>query len=284
MKRMICEICGSSDFIKENGLFLCQSCGAKYSLEEARKIMTDVDEETESTPEHASNDKKANGKMNKKLLVVAIIVIALAIAAVIAFSVIPSSKCGIEGCDEKQLENSEYCETHTCHADGCYNKVDGGEYCETHTCSYDGCTNYAANSTYCKEHTCKVNGCNDGISGKSSYCLTHKCKESDCNKKGSFDGYCKNHALNNSGLPSSFVDYAKYCGESTKEILENYTYGGTFNNPGSDLNGWTVVNRKNSAVFFLIEPTAPYEICYAEKNNPGAFLVWSNGAPASDGV
>ena len=39
MKRLTCEICGSIDLIKQNGVFECQSCGCKYSVEEARKLM-----------------------------------------------------------------------------------------------------------------------------------------------------------------------------------------------------------------------------------------------------
>ena len=36
---IVCEMCGSSNLIKQNGVFVCQSCGIKYSLEEARKLM-----------------------------------------------------------------------------------------------------------------------------------------------------------------------------------------------------------------------------------------------------
>ncbi len=39
MKRLTCEVCGSTDIMKENGIFVCQACGCKYSLEEARKMM-----------------------------------------------------------------------------------------------------------------------------------------------------------------------------------------------------------------------------------------------------
>ena len=41
IKALVCEMCGSTDLIKQNGLFVCQSCGIKYSLEEARKMMID---------------------------------------------------------------------------------------------------------------------------------------------------------------------------------------------------------------------------------------------------
>ena len=39
MKRLTCELCGNTNFLKENGLFVCQDCGCQYSLEEAKKIM-----------------------------------------------------------------------------------------------------------------------------------------------------------------------------------------------------------------------------------------------------
>lgn len=36
----MCEICGSNDLLKDNGVFVCQHCGTKYSVEEAKKIMS----------------------------------------------------------------------------------------------------------------------------------------------------------------------------------------------------------------------------------------------------
>lgn len=39
MKQMTCELCGSTDLVKQDGMFVCQSCGCKYTLEEARKLM-----------------------------------------------------------------------------------------------------------------------------------------------------------------------------------------------------------------------------------------------------
>lgn len=39
MKALTCEMCGSSDLLKENGVFVCQACGTKYSVEEAKKMM-----------------------------------------------------------------------------------------------------------------------------------------------------------------------------------------------------------------------------------------------------
>ena len=39
MRQIKCEMCGSTDLIKTDGVFVCQSCGTKYSVEEARKMM-----------------------------------------------------------------------------------------------------------------------------------------------------------------------------------------------------------------------------------------------------
>ena len=39
MKRLTCEMCGSTDLLKQDGVFVCQSCGTKYSVEEAKKMM-----------------------------------------------------------------------------------------------------------------------------------------------------------------------------------------------------------------------------------------------------
>lgn len=39
MKKICCELCGSNDFVKDGGMFVCQSCGTKYTLEEAKKLM-----------------------------------------------------------------------------------------------------------------------------------------------------------------------------------------------------------------------------------------------------
>lgn len=43
MKQLVCEMCGSTDLLKEEGVFVCQSCGCKYSVEEAKKMMVEVE-------------------------------------------------------------------------------------------------------------------------------------------------------------------------------------------------------------------------------------------------
>ena len=42
MKQLTCEMCGSTDLMKQDGVFVCQSCGTKYSVEEAKKMMVEV--------------------------------------------------------------------------------------------------------------------------------------------------------------------------------------------------------------------------------------------------
>ncbi len=42
MQPLTCELCGSNDIIKQDGLFVCQHCGTKYTLEEAKKMLDSV--------------------------------------------------------------------------------------------------------------------------------------------------------------------------------------------------------------------------------------------------
>ena len=41
MKQLTCEMCGSNDLLKQDGVFVCQTCGTKYSVEEAKKMMVE---------------------------------------------------------------------------------------------------------------------------------------------------------------------------------------------------------------------------------------------------
>lgn len=49
MKVIICEMCGSTNLIKQDGVYVCQSCGTKYSVEEARKMMVEGTVDTKGT-------------------------------------------------------------------------------------------------------------------------------------------------------------------------------------------------------------------------------------------
>ncbi|MDR2593426.1 MAG: hypothetical protein LBC87_01465 [Fibromonadaceae bacterium] len=46
MKQIVCEMCGGKDLIKQDGVFTCQNCGSKYSVEEAKKMMVTIDTST----------------------------------------------------------------------------------------------------------------------------------------------------------------------------------------------------------------------------------------------
>lgn len=41
MKAMVCEMCGSQDIIKQDGMYVCQYCGTRYSIDEARKLIVE---------------------------------------------------------------------------------------------------------------------------------------------------------------------------------------------------------------------------------------------------
>lgn len=42
MKQIVCEVCGSNELVKEDGCFVCQYCGAKYSTEEVKRLMVEI--------------------------------------------------------------------------------------------------------------------------------------------------------------------------------------------------------------------------------------------------
>lgn len=44
MKKIVCEICNGSEFLKKDGQFICQGCGTAYALEEVKTMMQEVAE------------------------------------------------------------------------------------------------------------------------------------------------------------------------------------------------------------------------------------------------
>jgi hypothetical protein len=60
MKKLACEMCGSIDLIKQDGLFVCQNCGTKYSVEEAKKMMIEGTVEVTGTVKVDNLEKKSN--------------------------------------------------------------------------------------------------------------------------------------------------------------------------------------------------------------------------------
>lgn len=39
MKSIVCEMCGSQNLLKQDGVYVCQSCGTKYTVEEAKNLI-----------------------------------------------------------------------------------------------------------------------------------------------------------------------------------------------------------------------------------------------------
>lgn len=72
MKALTCEMCGSTNLVKDGGVFVCQSCGTKYSVEEAKKMMidgvvsvkVDVSDELKNLYEVARRAKDSNNSEN----------------------------------------------------------------------------------------------------------------------------------------------------------------------------------------------------------------------------
>lgn len=97
MKQLTCEMCGSTNILKQDGIFVCQTCGCKYSVEEAKKMMI---EGTDSvTIPLANNDShlqsKQDGKRhltkpNRIVLIASSIVMSLIIVITFITAIIPS--------------------------------------------------------------------------------------------------------------------------------------------------------------------------------------------------
>lgn len=60
MKQLTCEMCGSTDLMKQDGVFVCQTCGTKYSVEEAKKMMVEGTVEVAGTVKVDDSDKVKN--------------------------------------------------------------------------------------------------------------------------------------------------------------------------------------------------------------------------------
>lgn len=58
MKQLTCEMCGSTDLLKQDGVFVCQTCGCKYSVEEAKKMMVEGTVEVTGTVKVDDTDQK----------------------------------------------------------------------------------------------------------------------------------------------------------------------------------------------------------------------------------
>lgn len=60
MKALQCEMCGSQDLVKDGGVFVCQSCGTKYTVEEAKKMMVEGTVDVKGTVKVDTSDELKN--------------------------------------------------------------------------------------------------------------------------------------------------------------------------------------------------------------------------------
>lgn len=60
MKAIKCEMCGSNDVVKQDGLYVCQNCGTKYTVEEAKKLMIEGTVNVEGTVKIDSSSELQN--------------------------------------------------------------------------------------------------------------------------------------------------------------------------------------------------------------------------------
>ena len=65
MQAMVCELCGSNDIVKQGGVYVCQHCGTKYSVEEARKLLGVVQiDKSKDTQNYLTLARRAKSENN----------------------------------------------------------------------------------------------------------------------------------------------------------------------------------------------------------------------------
>ena len=68
IKMIKCEMCGSNNLLKEDGVFVCQSCGTKYSVDEAKKLMSGDTIKIDNTPQIENFYKMAKNYVQSNML------------------------------------------------------------------------------------------------------------------------------------------------------------------------------------------------------------------------
>lgn len=65
MKALVCEMCGSQDLVKTDGMYVCQNCGTRYTVEEAKKMMVEGTVKIDNSAfveKYLSNARRARNK------------------------------------------------------------------------------------------------------------------------------------------------------------------------------------------------------------------------------
>lgn len=60
MKALVCELCNSNGLVKKDGFFVCEYCGTKYTVEEAKKMMIEGTVEVQGTVKIDTSAELAN--------------------------------------------------------------------------------------------------------------------------------------------------------------------------------------------------------------------------------
>ena len=69
MKALVCEMCNSNDLVKQDGFYVCQYCGTKYTVEEAKKLMVEGTvkiDKTDETKNHLLLARRARDDNNSE--------------------------------------------------------------------------------------------------------------------------------------------------------------------------------------------------------------------------
>jgi hypothetical protein len=151
-------------------------------------------------------------------------------------------KCAVDGCENKPIKESDYCEEHTCAVEecllsrevnsnycnvhtcsmlNCYELViDGSKCCQEHTCIVEGCFERVKdNSTYCKNHGCAYDGCPDKPIEGGEYCSKHTCAAEGClNGVATAKPYCFEHACGKAACKNPHISGGEYCQEHTCKV------------------------------------------------------------------
>lgn len=66
MKALVCEMCNSHDMVKEGDYVICQSCGTKYTVEEAKKMMVEIEGSVKIDKSDVVQNSLANARRAKQ--------------------------------------------------------------------------------------------------------------------------------------------------------------------------------------------------------------------------
>ncbi len=60
MKQLVCDLCEGTNFVKTEGMFVCQNCGCKYTVDEAKRMMAENNTDVPNIIKVDRNDEEQN--------------------------------------------------------------------------------------------------------------------------------------------------------------------------------------------------------------------------------